>query len=91
MEDIARAFSAVLDAEPDAVAGEIFNVGSVKENYQVSRHHRHRQDGDPELPEVEYAEGAGPDARSYRVDASKIERTIGFELGGQCWSKACAR
>ncbi|MCB1022255.1 MAG: SDR family oxidoreductase [Acidobacteria bacterium] len=79
VKDIARAFSAVLDAEAAAVAGEIFNVGSVKENYQVREIIDIVKTVIPSC-EVEYAEGAGPDARSYRVDASKIERTIGFEL-----------
>ena len=77
--DISRAFLAALDAEGKAVKGEIFNVGSLEENYQVRDVAEIVRKVFPAC-EVEYADGAGPDARSYRVDASKIERRLGFKL-----------
>ena len=75
IEDIARAFVAVLGAPRERVHNQAFNVGSTQENYRVS-----------ELAEIvrqtvpgcrlEYAEGAGPDLRCYRVDFSKIARLL---------------
>ena len=79
VKDICRAFAAVLDAPAEAVNGEIFNVGSLGENYQVRDIAEIVQRVVPGCS-VEYAEGAGPDARSYRVDAAKIERALGFSL-----------
>ncbi len=79
VRDIARAFAAVLDAPAAAVTGEIFNVGSLQENYQVRDVVEIVRSVFPGC-EAEYADGAGPDARSYRIDAAKIERALGFEL-----------
>ncbi len=75
IEDISRAFLAVLHAKRDLVHNEAFNVGRSQENYQIR-----------DLAEIvrnvvigsriRYAEGAGPDPRCYRVDCSKIERLL---------------
>ena len=75
VEDIARAFAAVLNAPRDAVHNEAFNVGQTSENYQI------REIGDMVAEAVPgsrivYAEGAGPDTRSYRVDFSKIAERV---------------
>jgi nucleoside-diphosphate-sugar epimerase len=75
IEDITRAFLAVLDAPRELVHNEAFNVGRSEENYRV------RDLG--ELVEqvvpgskVRYAEGGGPDPRCYKVDCNKIARTL---------------
>jgi nucleoside-diphosphate-sugar epimerase len=75
IEDITRAFLAVLHAPRELVHNEAFNVGRSEENYRV------RDLG--ELVEqvvpgskVRYAEGGGPDPRCYKVDCSKIARTL---------------
>jgi nucleoside-diphosphate-sugar epimerase len=75
IEDITRAFLAVLNAPRELVHNEAFNVGRSEENYRV------RDLG--ELVEqvvpgskVRYAEGGGPDPRCYRVDCSKLTRTL---------------
>ena len=75
IEDITRAFLAVLHAPRELVHNEAFNVGRTEENYRV------RDLG--ELVEqvvpgskVRYAEGGGPDPRCYRVDCSKLMRTL---------------
>lgn len=75
IEDIARAFLAVLHAPRELVHNEAFNVGRSEENYRV------RDLG--ELVEqvvpgskVRYAEGGGPDPRCYRVDCGKLMRTL---------------
>jgi nucleoside-diphosphate-sugar epimerase len=75
IEDISRAFLAVLHAPRELVHNEAFNVGRSEENYRV------RDLG--ELVEqvvpgskVRYAEGGGPDPRCYRVDCRKLMRTL---------------
>lgn len=75
IEDISRAFLAVLQAPRELVHNEAFNVGRTEENYRV------RDLG--ELVEqvvpgskVKYAEGGGPDPRCYRVDCGKLMRTL---------------
>ncbi len=79
VEDVSRAFLAVLHAPSDVVHNQAFNVGLTQENYRIS------ELGDivkETLPgcEIEYAEGAGPDKRCYRVDCSKIHRVLpGFK------------
>src|SRR5256885_6033841 len=75
IEDIARAFIAVLHAPRELVHNEAFNVGRSEENYRV------RDLGalvEQVVPgsRVRYAEGGGPDPRCYRVDCSKIIRTL---------------
>ena len=75
IEDISRAFLAVLHAPRELVHNEAFNVGRSEENYRV------RDLG--ALVEqvvvgsrVQYATGGGPDPRCYRVDCGKISRTL---------------
>lgn len=79
VRDIARAFVALLDAPRDAVHNEAFNVGRTGENYQIRDIADLVADAVPHS-EVTYAEGGGPDTRSYRVDFSKIgERVPAFQ------------
>lgn len=75
IEDIARACLAVLDAPRERTHNEAFNVGQNKENYQVRDIARFVQGAIPGS-RIVYAEGAGPDKRCYRVDFSKVQRTL---------------
>lgn len=79
IEDISRAFLAVLHAPRELVHNEAFNVGASSENYRIR-----------EIAEIiervvpgaraSFAEGGGPDKRSYQVDCSKIQRVLtGYE------------
>ncbi len=75
IEDITRAFLAVLHAPRELVHNEAFNVGRTDENYRV------RDLGalvEQVVPgsSVRYAEGGGPDPRCYRVDCGKLMRTL---------------
>jgi len=75
VEDIARAYIAVLHAPRELVHNEAFNVGTTAENYQV----REIADLVKEIIpgcEIEYAPDAGPDKRCYRVDCNKICRVL---------------
>jgi len=75
IEDISRAFLAVLAAPREKVFNEAFNVGHTSQNYRIS-----------EIAEIvaqvvpgcrlEYAADAGPDKRCYRVSFEKIARTL---------------
>lgn len=80
VEDIATAFLAMLAAPRDQVHAEAFNVGRTAENYRVSELASIVQEAVPNS-RVEYAEGGGPDPRSYRVSCEKLERLPGYDPG----------
>jgi nucleoside-diphosphate-sugar epimerase len=75
IEDITRAFLAVLHAPRDLVHNEAFNVGRSEENYRVRDLGEMVEQVIPGS-RVRYAEGGGPDPRCYRVDCSKLMRTL---------------
>lgn len=75
IEDISRAFIAVLHAPRELVHNEAFNVGRNEENYRISEIAEMVRDTVPGSY-VEYADDAGPDKRTYRVDCSKILRVL---------------
>ena len=75
IEDISRAFIAALAAPTEKVFNEAFNVGSTSENYRISEIANIVADVVPGC-RVEYAGGAGPDKRCYRVDFGKIARVL---------------
>jgi nucleoside-diphosphate-sugar epimerase len=75
IEDISRAFTAALEAPAENVFNEAFNVGQTAHNYRIR-----------DLAEIvasvvpgctiEFADDAGPDKRSYRVNFEKIGRKL---------------
>jgi nucleoside-diphosphate-sugar epimerase len=75
VEDVCRAFLAVLEAPRGLVHDEAFNVGRVGENYRIRDVAELVKEALPGS-EVEYAKDAGPDPRCYRVDFSKIARRL---------------
>jgi nucleoside-diphosphate-sugar epimerase len=75
VEDIARAFLAVLGAPREVVHNEALNVGQTEENYRVRQLADIVQDVVPGS-RIEYAQDGGPDPRSYRVDFGKIRRLL---------------
>lgn len=71
VEDIARAFLAVLEAPRQLVHGEAFNVGAPGENYRV----REVAEIVAEVvsgSRIVFGAGAGPDQRDYRVSFDKL-------------------
>ena len=75
VRDIGAAAAATLVAPIAVVRNEAFNVGANAENYRVrdlAEIVRETFAG----CEIEYAEGAGPDPRSYRVDFRKLTETL---------------
>ena len=75
VEDIARAFVAMLTAPREKVFNEAFNVGRTEANYQIREVASLVQQCVPGS-KLEYAPDAGPDTRCYRVDFAKIHRVV---------------
>lgn len=75
IEDISRAFLAALEAPRETVHDQAFNVGRTAENYRIRELAEIVAETVPGC-RIEYAEGAGPDKRCYRVDCSKIEGAL---------------
>jgi nucleoside-diphosphate-sugar epimerase len=79
VEDICRAFMAVLEAPREVIHNQAFNVGISEENYQVRDLAKIVQETVPGCT-VEYSANGGPDPRSYRVNFNKIKNTLpGFQ------------
>lgn len=74
VEDICRAFLAVLEAPLALVHNEAFNVGRQEGNVQV-RDIAELVNAAVPGSRISCAEGAGPDLRNYRVDFSKLKQT----------------
>ncbi len=75
IEDMSRAFIATLHAPRDLIHNEAFNVGRSQENYQIRQLAEIVAETVPGS-RVEFAEGASPDKRNYRVNCEKIEKTL---------------
>jgi nucleoside-diphosphate-sugar epimerase len=75
IEDIGRAFIAALGAEPEAIAGQAFNVGRTDQNYRILDIAEAVAKVVPGC-RIEIAPGAGPDKRSYRVNFEKIAKAL---------------
>jgi nucleoside-diphosphate-sugar epimerase len=71
IEDISRAFLAVLSAPREKVHNRAFNVGVPGENFRIRELAEIVRDVVPGS-HVEFAEGASPDMRNYRVDCSLL-------------------
>lgn len=77
IRDISQAFVLALTAPREVVHDRAFNVGSSSENFRIRELAEIVAETVPGCV-VEYASGAGPDVRNYRVDFSRIEQELGF-------------
>ncbi len=75
IEDISRAFVAILHAPRGKVHNQAFNVGITAENYQIREIAEIVKKVVPGC-ELSFAESAGPDKRNYRVDCDKIRNVL---------------
>src|SRR3954451_777818 len=75
IEDISRAFLAMLEAPRELVHNEAFNVGRAQDNVQIRDLARLVEQTVPGSV-VRLAEKAGPDKRSYRADFTKISEKL---------------
>lgn len=73
IEDISRAFLAVLHAPREKIHNQAFNVGKNSENYKIRELADFVKMTVPGCS-IEFGADAGPDKRSYRVDFSKYEK-----------------
>ena len=73
VEDISRAFVALLEAPRDVIHNQAFNVGRDED---VSRSAIAEQVSQITGAPVTFAAGAGPDTRNYQVDFTKIRREV---------------
>jgi nucleoside-diphosphate-sugar epimerase len=75
VSDICRGFLAALAAPRERVCGEAFNMALASENHRIRDIAQVVVETIPDS-ELEFAAGAGPDTRCYRVDTSKVERVL---------------
>lgn len=75
IEDISRAFLALLEAPRELIHNEAFNVGRTEDNVQIREIAEMVREAVPGS-KVSFAEGAGPDIRNYRVDFTKLHTTF---------------
>jgi len=77
VSDVVQAFRLAMDAEPEKVNGEIFNVGSDDQNYQIKQLAQFVTDVIPNVTVHHIPDD--PDKRSYNVSFAKIRERLGFE------------
>tara|TARA_R110002126_G_scaffold16625_7_gene66338 strand:+ start:835 stop:1857 length:1023 start_codon:yes stop_codon:yes gene_type:complete len=75
IEDISRAFLAVVEADRDVIHDQAFNVGITEENYRIREVAQMVAEVVPNS-RVEFADGASPDLRNYRVNFDKIKKAL---------------
>ena len=75
IEDLSFAALTVLEAPRELVHNQAFNVGRTDENYRIRDLAEIVRDTVPGC-RIEYAPGASPDKRSYRVDFGRFARTF---------------
>lgn len=75
IEDISRAFLAMVEAPRALVHKEAFNVGTTAENYKVKEIAQIVIDTVPGA-NLAFQEGASPDKRNYRVNCDKLARVL---------------
>ena len=73
--DISRGVIAALTAPADAVRNQAFNIGRTQENFRIREVAEMVAQVVPGC-ELSFAPGASPDARNYRVDFTKAEKSL---------------
>ncbi len=76
VKDTSKAFATVVESPKEKVNGEIFNVGSNDQNYQIFPLAEIVGEALPVSLKIEWY--GSPDKRSYRVNFDKIKRVLGF-------------
>jgi nucleoside-diphosphate-sugar epimerase len=78
IEDISRAFLALMEAPRDVVHGQAFNVGSTAENYKI-RDVAELVGRIVPGSEVTFSDEAFNDLRNYRVNCDRLAEEVGFQ------------
>jgi len=89
IEDISRAFLAVLTVPRERVHAQAFNIGRNDQNYRIRDIAQIVKETVPGC-EIAFADDAGPDKRNYRADFSKVARVLP-EFQPQCDARKGAR
>jgi nucleoside-diphosphate-sugar epimerase len=76
VRDVVKAFITVLEAPLELVDGEVFNVGSTAQNYQIKQLAEMIKDVIPEVEVKVIQEDA--DKRTYNLSFDKIEKVLGY-------------
>jgi nucleoside-diphosphate-sugar epimerase len=74
--DVARAYEIVINASKEKIGGQIFNVGSDEQNYEMGQLAKEITDGVGEQCQLELEDS--PDHRSYAASFKKIRETLNF-------------
>ena len=77
VKDTSNAFIRVIESKDESVNGQVFNVGSDEQNFQVFNLARLVAES-IELP-FNYEWYGSPDKRSYKVGFEKIRKTLGYK------------
>jgi nucleoside-diphosphate-sugar epimerase len=75
IEDISRAFLAVVTVPRERVHAQAFNIGRNDQNYRIRDIAQIVKETVPGC-EIAFADDAGPDKRNYRADFSKVIRLL---------------
>ena len=75
IEDISRAFLAVLSVPRERVHAQAFNIGRNDQNYRIRQIAEIVKETVPGC-EIAFAADAGPDKRNYRADFSKVAKLL---------------
>lgn len=75
IRDISQAFVAMLEAPAAQVRNRAFNVGAPGENFRIRELAEIARDTVPGS-HIEFAEGASPDQRNYRVDCRRLPSVV---------------
>jgi nucleoside-diphosphate-sugar epimerase len=79
VEDSARAFMCVAETDPALVSGQIFNVGSDNQNYQIGTLAELVRNSIPDVEDTHIVvNDIQTDFRSYRASFKKIHDSLGF-------------
>ncbi|MFX0020537.1 MAG: NAD-dependent epimerase/dehydratase family protein [Candidatus Hermodarchaeota archaeon] len=78
VKDVALLISKLIDISENKIQREIFNVGSNEQNYQILPLAKVIGDSIEEAYELDWY--GAPDTRSYKVDFSKLQNQLGFNI-----------
>jgi len=76
IDDAVNAYNLVMNASKDKVTGQLFNVGSDDQNYQIDKLAKEVGDAIGKKYEIEF--GSTQDHRSYIASFEKIKSVLGF-------------
>ena len=78
VEDMSNAFLTVMESSEELIRGQIFNVGNNDENFKI---YQIAEEVKKIIPgsKIEFVNKSNKDSRSYKVDFTKINNTLGFK------------